>query len=193
MATVPTPYDATSGVTLSDTIWDAGVRDPLNFLLDPPHCSVYAGATVSCVSNTATLLTYDTETDDTDTMHSTSSNTGRITFNTAGRYMLTIFTMLVNPPTAYRVYSVNVRLNAAGSSSGGTSIRTFEFAQKPADFASTVLAAGPQQTIALTRVFNALDYIEVFLTQYSGGSARTTDSGAGQFGTGIQARWVGIS
>lgn len=193
MATVPTPLDATAGVKITATSFDAGVRDPLNFLLDPPHCSVYANAAVSCASNTATLLTYDTETDDSDTMHSTSSNTGRVVYNTAGRYLLHIYTMLVNPPTSYRVYSINLRLNSGGSASGGTSIRTFEFAQKPADFAATVMAASPQQIVTLTRVFAASDYTEVFLTQYSGGGARSTDTGAGLYGTGFQARWIGIN
>jgi hypothetical protein len=193
MATVPTPFDATAGQKLTASQWDAQVRDVFTFLMAPPQCAVYNAATVSCVSNTATLIPFDTEADDTDSMHSTSTNPSRIIFTTAGRYMLNIFTMLVNVPTSYRVYSVNVRLNSGGSAAGGTSIRTFEFAQKPADFASTVMAASCQQTIAMTRVFSAADYIEIFIIQYSGGSARSTDSGAGLYGTGVQARWIGTN
>jgi hypothetical protein len=40
MATVPTPLDATAAVKITATSFDAGVRDPLNFLLDPPKCDL---------------------------------------------------------------------------------------------------------------------------------------------------------
>lgn len=63
-------------------------RDSLEFLIDPPSCSVYNSAAQTVTNNTATDLTADSETYDNDSMHSTSSNTARITIQTPGRYLL---------------------------------------------------------------------------------------------------------
>ena len=68
---------------------NAHVRDNLSFLYTPPMVRVYNSATITgIVTVTGTLLTYDSERFDTDTCHSTSSNTGRITATTAGKYLL---------------------------------------------------------------------------------------------------------
>lgn len=56
--------------------------------MDPPACRVTNSTGQSVTNNTLTDLTFDTETYDTDTMHSTSSNTNRITINTAGLYVV---------------------------------------------------------------------------------------------------------
>jgi len=50
-------------------------------------CSVWNSANISVVDSTEVLLTFDSEDYDTDSMHSTSSNTDRITFTTAGKYV----------------------------------------------------------------------------------------------------------
>jgi len=186
MATVPTPYDATAAVKLTATAWYAGVRDPLTFLLDPPKCGVYQGTvgSVTTLAN-ATLsgpLLFDTETNDTDNMHSTTTNTGRITFNTAGRYQIIMYVMITGA-TTFSAYSVNPRLNAGGSPSGGTSIRTFDL--------KTPGGAPSQATITFTRVFSVSDYIEIYVLQTSA-SSRTTDF-AGQYCTGVQAQWISIT
>jgi len=49
----------------------------------------YNDAAISLPSGTATLMTLNQERWDTDTMHSTSSNTSRLTATTAGRYQIT--------------------------------------------------------------------------------------------------------
>lgn len=184
---VPTPYTAVSGTKITATAVNLGYRDPLNFLMSPPRVGAYQnGAGTTLVNGTLTgPLLFDAETEDTDTMHSTSSNTGRITFTTAGRYMINIYVMIATTgsPTV-TLYSVNPRLNAAGSPSGGTSIRTFDF-RAPG-------GASLQQTVCFSRVFNAADYIEVYVNQTSGAN-RVTDFGAGLYCTGIQAVWVGTT
>lgn len=58
------------------------------FLANPPACRVYNNANISVTDNTLTLVTFNSERFDTDTMHSTSVNTGRLTFTTAGLYMV---------------------------------------------------------------------------------------------------------
>lgn len=53
-----------------------------------PMCRVYNSANISIPNATATDLTFDSERFDTDSMHSTVSNTNRITFNKAGKYLV---------------------------------------------------------------------------------------------------------
>lgn len=66
--------------------WCDQVRDNEEFLIDPPACSVFASAGQVVNDATVTTLTANSETFDNDSMHSTSSNTSRITAQTAGRY-----------------------------------------------------------------------------------------------------------
>ena len=182
MATVPTPFDATTGVKFSASASDTGVRDPLIFLLDPPHCSVYDNTGVLAVNATFTLMQFDTETDDTDTMHNTVTNNSRITFNTAGRYEILIHTGIA-VATTYTVYDLRLTLNAAGVAGGGTSIRTWNFGSAAGK------SPGITTFVTVTRVFAANDYVELFLAQTSGANRNVIV--AGQYGTGIQARWIG--
>ena len=49
---------------------------------------VYNSGDISVNDSTATLLTFDSERWDTDTIHSTVANTGRLTATTAGTYLI---------------------------------------------------------------------------------------------------------
>ena len=51
-----------------------------------PAVRAYNNAAISIANNTVTALTFNSERWDTDTIHSTSSNTGRLTATTAGKY-----------------------------------------------------------------------------------------------------------
>lgn len=51
-------------------------------------CRVRNNAAISIPNNTTTALTFNTEAFDTDGMHSTVSNTGRITIATGGKYII---------------------------------------------------------------------------------------------------------
>jgi hypothetical protein len=50
--------------------------------------SVYNNANISIPNNSATAATFNTEDYDTDNIHSTVSNTGRLTCQTAGKYLI---------------------------------------------------------------------------------------------------------
>lgn len=54
----------------------------------PPSCRVFNSAGQSVTLNQYNYLTFNSERWDTDEMHSTSSNTSRITCNTAGKYLV---------------------------------------------------------------------------------------------------------
>src|SRR3954463_13444130 len=88
MGVVPTPLDwiANAGNFASASMLEAGVGDPLTFLLDPPAAQVRRTTAQTIVTGTPTAIAFDAEDADTDAMHSTVSNTSRLTCLTAGRY-----------------------------------------------------------------------------------------------------------
>ena len=67
--------------------WGTGVRNNLEFLIDPPTCSVFDGTGQTLSNATATVLNCGGENFDNNAMHSTVSLTSRITAQTAGRYL----------------------------------------------------------------------------------------------------------
>ena len=178
MATIPGTRTWSVGEYFTATRANTELRDAEDFLLNVPACHVWDSVGVSLINATATLLTWDSEIFDTDAMHSIASNTSRITFTTAGTYVIKI--NLSVPGATYTVFSINWRLNAAGSSSGGTSLRSESFDDH------TMQNVG---TWIWERAFTGGDYIEAFVTQTSG-AHRTTD--AFSLGTYAEARFVSI-
>ena len=63
------------------------VRDNLEFLIDPPACSVFNTVAQSLATGSATVLDANSENFDNDAMHSNVTNNSRITVQTAGRYL----------------------------------------------------------------------------------------------------------
>ncbi len=129
-----------------------------------PCCRVYKSAAQSINSGAATAITFDTERYDTDTMHSTVSNTTRITFTTAG------------------VYSVGASIEFAASAVGntrvlaiklnGTTFIAFEQeAPVPGGLGST------NMTTETEYKFAAADYVEFIVQQDSGGPLNIDSAG----------------
>lgn len=58
-------------------------------LENPPACRVYHNANQSLPDNTLTIVAFNSERFDTNTMHDTATNNSRITFTTAGVYVVT--------------------------------------------------------------------------------------------------------
>jgi hypothetical protein len=74
--------------TVAPATWGDQTRDNLEFLIDPPVCSI-SDVAVTVLHNTETDLgATATESFDNDAMHSDVTNRGRITIQTAGRYLL---------------------------------------------------------------------------------------------------------
>lgn len=178
---IPTAALADSSVTsakiLDGTIATADIADSA---VTPaktgviPACRVYNNANIS-VGSGFTALTFNTERFDTDTMHSTSVNTGRITFTTAG------------------VYQVTGHVEFAASA-GGT-VRAVEIRVD----GSTVIAQvngpglGASATVNLTvtamYAFTAAQYVELLAYQDTGGSLNVLASG--NYSPEFSAVWVG--
>ena len=148
--------------------------------LTPAHATTIAytdRVSFDAVVGGTTLLTFDTEAFDTDTMHSTSSNTGRITINTSGTYMIDMNVRF--PSATYTEFKLNMRSNSGGSAVGGTSV----FLHYAAPTAGSIIHLHRRVNLALT----SGNYYEFFVTQTSGGS-RTTTTGNNQ--TGVTFHWL---
>lgn len=169
MGTVPVPPVVAVGQQISASFWNTlGIAADV-FTMNPPLCEIYQ-TTGTTTSTGGTVILFDTETSDTDNMHSTSSNTGRITFNTPGRYDLNIFVDIGTSGLAS--FNIMPRIN------GASSLRTFP------------LGGGPREAIIhLSKVFNTGDYLEILVASTT--SAATVPNG--QYGTGVQVRWVSAS
>lgn len=148
---------ATGQVFTAATLQQANDND--EFLVDPPACSIKETTAQSLTNSTATALTSDEENFDNNAMHSTVSNTTRITCQTAGRYLC--------------VASVAFAANA-------TSNRQVEFYKNGAAVGGGALVASSGSTnstgVVLVQmlVLAAADYVECVATQRSGGALNAT-------------------
>lgn len=131
------------------------LRDNVKFLATPPSCRVFNSATIShATSGSFQYLTFNSERFDTDTMHSTSVSTGRITFTTAGKYLVGGQVKFSVNATGMR--GLQIRLN------GATEIANV--------LLDTGTALDTHLTIATYYQFAAADYVELGAFQSSGGA-----------------------
>ena len=185
MGTIPTIASFVAGTELTAADLNA-VKDAVDFWAQTPRCSVYANAATS-VSNSAsawTVVAFAAETFDIvqsgdSPSHDNATNNSRIYIRTSGKYEVAGQLQFVLNATGYR--AVQVRLNAAGSGTGGT-----QLAYNALDGSSTsvVSVAVPSVEYALT----AGDYIEMFGQQNSGGALNTV---AGQGVSFLRVKLVG--
>jgi len=139
--------------------WGDTVRDDLEFLIDPPACSVYHNTTQSLSDDTTTACLANSENYDNDSMHSTSSSTSRITATTAGRYLLYATVAFDASGTGRRL--VYMRVN-------GTTSYLLNSIVPPNSPTTCVVP------VFKTLVLAATDYVEVMANQNSGGALNVT-------------------
>jgi hypothetical protein len=149
--------------------WANDIKANVDFFTEPPGCQVYRSAALNISNNTATTLSWDAETYDTDSMHSTSVNPTRITFNTGGTYLLNVY--VGSASATYTEYAVQVLLN------GAPSVRNIDF----------INPTWPGARYVVIRSFSAGDYIEIVFEQSSGG---TRALATGNNVSGVTAQWV---
>lgn len=116
---------------------------------------VFNSASISLTNNTWTTLTFNSERWDTDTIHSTVSNTGRLTATTAGKYLIIGHAEFSTHATGIR--QLQIRLN------GATPLIFFNIhTMNGAD--AGMLMISTQYNLA------ADDYVELLAFQNSGGA-----------------------
>jgi hypothetical protein len=170
MATIPVEITWTTGQVVTAAQLNSNLRDAVNFLLSWPVCELRQTVAQSVANNTDTPLSMDAEEIDTDNMHSTVTNTSRVTAQTAGRFQLSGGTSYASNTTGRRAASY--RLN--GAPMLGTQ--------------AAITAAGATADVqptgrTLTTYLNVGDYVELVAYQDSGGSLNT------QVTTGQQPRF----
>lgn len=166
------------GERITAAIWNQDVVDNVAFLANPPSCFVYNSGNQSISDATETTLTFDSERWDTNSMHSTSLDTGRITFNTAGIYLV----------------QGNVRITAGNDySMAYLSIRrdgTTEIAIVL--HTTTTFNTNPILNVSVVRKFAAAQYVELRAYQDNTASAARNVLNNAESSPTFSATWLGI-
>ena len=124
---------------------------------------VYNSANIACTNAADTLLTFNSERYDTDTIHSTASNTGRLTATTAGKYHISATVIFAASATGAR--GLQIRLN------GTTTVAIVRTPAVAGGTDSTALTISTDYDLAAT------DYVELLAYQTSGGSLNAVAGG----------------
>lgn len=144
--------------TIAPASWGDQVRDDLEFLIDPPACSVFHSTVQSVAHGSWVPLLANSENYDNDGMHSTVSNTARITIATAGRYDVNGTISFAVNTTGNR--AISVWLN-------GTTQYVGMLVPSAASNSTVV-------SVSRTLVLNAGDYIEARAFQTCGAALDAT-------------------
>lgn len=123
-----------------------------------PSVAVYHSAGVSIPNNADTAVVFDTESYDTDSMHSTVSNTARLVAPVAGKY--DIKGRLAFNANATGLRYLKIRLN-------GTTVIDWDAENSPTAGQTTFLG------VARDSLMSASDYVELLAFQNSGGALGT--------------------
>lgn len=173
------PSDPVTG-QIAPVTWGDAVRDALNYLANPPACRVYNNAALSHTStgNWQVLSGLNSERYDTDTMHSTVTNTGRITINTAGVYEL--FGCIEFAANATGIRGIRLAIN--GNTATGDIASNY--------WPSNGAVIGTALSISSIWKFAVGEYVEVAAFQNSGGNLaiQRLDSASPEFA----ATWIGL-
>ncbi len=149
--------------TIAPATWGDQVRDNLEFLIDPPACSVFHNTTQTITTSTFTVLSANSENYDNNGMHSTVTNTSRITIQTAGRYLFFARHRWAGNATGAR--AMQYRIN--GVDPGGTAQQLMALPAAPAGI-------NHQHAASWTLVLAVSDYVETVAYQDSGGNLNVT-------------------
>ena len=170
MGTIPTITTFTAGAVLTATQMN-NMKAVADFWALTPRCSVYQSSVTSVANSAAswTLLPWQAEVFDIvqsgdSLMHDNTTNPSRIYIRTAGKYEINGQVQIVLNSVGYR--AAQVRLNAAGSGSGGT-----QLALNVVDASSAALVSLPIPTVEVD--LSVGDYVEAFAQQNSGGALNT--------------------
>lgn len=139
--------------------WGDQVRENCEFLIDPPACSVYSASAQSVATGTTSVaLLAGSEYFDNAAMHSTASNTSRITAPIDGRFLVTATVQFAANATGNRrmAFRVNGTTTYESTLVGGTATN------------SIVTTAARMFTLSAT------DYVECVVWQTSGGNLNVT-------------------
>lgn len=172
-------YNGTAWVQTNSASTTSGVTGVSNLIV-PPACSLYHSATQNIANATYQAVVFNSENFDTDAMHDTSTNTSRVTVNTAGLYQVSGYVTYNNNATGTR----NLYVYINGASAGNQQVAS----------RGVTRTDGGAHTVGLSGLVSLSvgDYIELVTYQTSGGGALSlTAHTAPDFPVIFQAAWVG--
>lgn len=174
------PTTRTAGEFIDESDWNTDVADNITFLANPPACRVNRTTDQSINDSSGTIVLFTAERFDTASMHSTVSNTGRITFPVAGIYLVE-FNGLLQAAADYSEIWFMIRLN------GATDIAR-QMIGTVADSTSNI-----GLSLSTLYKFAANDYVEVLVFHdNSANAARNVLGSIGNYGAEFSAVWVGL-
>jgi len=176
------PYTAPATVVTGTTItsaWGNSVKAGMDYQANPPACRAYHNTTQTVANVTPTPLALNSERFDTDTMHDTVTNNSRITFNTAGLYVVTAHVEL--PQRAdYTHVVIGIFLNAtnyiARRNSGAVNDNT----------------VSPMASVSAIYKFAVGNYIQAYVVQENTAAATVTVPLSSGYECEFSAVWVGL-
>ena len=170
MGVIPTIATAVAG-TVATAAYMNSVKAASDFWALTPRAYVYQSSVTSVANSAATwtLLPWQAEVFDIvqsgdSPMHDTTTDPSRVYIRTTGKYEINGQVQIVLNSVGYR--AAQVRLNAAGSGSGGT-----QLALNVVDASSAALVSLPIPTVEVSLTEG--DYVEAFAQQNSGGALNT--------------------
>lgn len=157
--------------------WGGQTRDNFEALANPPRCKLTRNSPQSLPNSTATIVLFNDEVYDVGGLHSTSSNTGRVTVPAgwAGLWEFK-FTGMYDSNATTGIRGFRIRKNGS-------------FLLVNVDVNATA-SGGTSQAIAVEEEMAEGDYVEVELRQSSGA---TVDLLQNSYSPIFTARWVGVA
>lgn len=149
----------------------------LNDVFDKPRCSLYFEEDTSIANNTSTLLAFDSEMFDIGGLHSTASNTGRITI----------------PTGAAGVYLLQASIGWASTAGGGVRRVTLKLNGTTDLSVSNQLAMTSQNNYNRVCAVASLavgDFVEVYVLQTSGGAIDAEGDSTIEYINQFSAMWL---
>jgi hypothetical protein len=157
-ATLSSTLAVTGAATLSSTLAVTGVISGPGRGITLPHCVVYHNTTQSVSSGAWTALSANSERLDTDSMHSTVTNTSRITVPYAGKYRVSAVAGVPNNPAASNYGSSQAELRVNGASFSPSISAAIDTYNASGSAISNFQVLGISALLTLA----ANDYVEVF-------------------------------
>lgn len=159
--------------------WGNSVKAATDYLANPPTCRAFHSTTQSIASNSNTVLSFNSERFDTDSMHDTITFNSRITIKTAGVYVVTAMGAFA-AAADYTAIGIHLRVN-------GSVFIGVQFIGTVAD----ATFAYPIQ-VTSTWKFAVNDYVEALMIQKNSAAAARNTVAASSYVPEFSAAWVGL-
>lgn len=151
------------------------------WMSNPPRVSTYQATVQSIPSSAYTAVSFDTDSFDSDNMHSVTSNKTRVVLNTPGMYQ-------IDATVPFTAANVGNAFMAIGYNGAGVYSNPIPGGAVAAPLSSSLAV---MLNISISWSFHLGDYLEVFVYQSSGSSLSLNNTSA--YKPAVSVRWVASS